>query len=268
MAQPLRPHARRLVIVGAALAALLGACGSGPTYSLDQALKPSKSDLGTSFQNITRFDEQELQVAGSVSPSGERARLRLNLGGGLFGNAPIEAIVDVPNSVIYMGSDFFKVLGATITTPWVKVDKAALEAAGEDTSFFDQLKVDDPRNTTSLFVTATDVKDLGMANLEDEDPLRHYQLTVPSKDIVAKNPALAQTLDSIEGTLPDDIVYDVYVTKKNAIRNITFTLDLDVTTLTSEVWIDELTSPIVIDLPADGEATDAQDIQAPTDTAP
>lgn len=268
MARSVHTRPRLTVIAAIALTALLGGCGSGPSYSLDEALKPSSTNLGVSFQNITTYGEQQLQVSGSVDPSGKRARMRLDLGGGLFGGAPIDAIIDIPNSVIFMNSDFFKVLGAAITTPWVKVDKAALEAAGGDTSFFDQLKIDDPRDTTSLFATATDVKDLGMANLEDEDPLRHYQLTVPSKEVVAKNPALAQTLDSIEGTLPDDIVYDVYVTKKNNIRNITFTLDLGVTTLKSETWVDERTSPIAVALPADGESTDAQDIQSPSDTTP
>jgi hypothetical protein len=268
MRHPLRaPFAAALALTFAVGGALVS-CGSGPTYSLDEALKPASASLGTTFQAIVGYDEQQTQVSGGVDASGEHARLKMDLGGGFLGGAPIEAVIDIPNAVIYMGADFFKVLGATIDTPWVKIDRAALEASGEDTAFFDQLKLDDPRDTTALLRNATDVKDLGMVTLEDEDPMRHYQVTVPSKDVLAKNPALAQTIDAIEGTLPDDIVYDVYVTKSNAVRNISFTLDLDVTTLTSEVWIDELTKPVQIDLPGQDESIDITDVESPSPTTP
>ena len=256
------------VVALVAAAALAASCSSGPTYSLDEALKPRTNELGATFQNIISYGDSETQVSAAVNAAGDRAQMKLDLGGGLFGGAPIEAFIDVPKSIIYMNSDFLKALGATIDAPWVKVDKAALEAAGEDTSFFDQLKLDDPRDTTALFANAKSIKDLGMARLPEEDPMRHYQVTVASKDVLAKNPTLQQTIDNLEGTLPDDIVYDVYVTKKNAIRNVSFTLDLDVTTLQSEVWIDERTDPVVIDLPADGDIVDINDVSSPTDTTP
>ena len=257
-----------LVVAPIAASALVASCSSGPTYSLDEALKPRANELGATFQNIISYGDSQTQVSGAVNAAGDRAQMTLDLGGGLFGGAPIQAFIDVPKSVIYMSSDFMKSLGATVDAPWVKVDKATLAAAGQDTSFFDQLKIDDPRNTTSLFANAKSTKDLGMATLPDEDPMRHYQVTVASKDVLAKNPTLKQTIDNLEGTLPDDIVYDVYVTKKNAIRNITFSLDLKVTTLKSELWIDERTDPVVIDFPADGDTVDINDITGPTDTAP
>lgn len=268
MSARLRAPFAALLAIPFAVCGLLVSCGAGSTYSLDEALKPSGASLGTSFQVIIGFDDQQTQTSGAIDATGEHARLKLDLGGGFLGGAPIEALIDRPNAIVYMGADFFRVLGATIDTPWVRVDKPTLEAAGEDTAFFDQLQLDDPRDTTALFRAATTVKDLGMETLDDEDPMRHYQVTVPAATVLEKNPALAQTIDGIEGTLPDDIVYDVYVTKQNVIRKIGFTLDIDGTAVSSEVWIDEPGNPVQIDLPADGETTDITDVSSPTATTP
>ena len=125
-------------------------------------------------------------------------------------------------------SDFLTQLGASVDTKWVKMDKKALESAGQDTSFFDQIDLGSTVNPAAVFDKAKSVKDLGFDEVDGEK-VKHYEVTVAAADIATMDKLLQQQLDQIGGDLPDDIVYDMYVTEDNEIRRIAYELDLGVT---------------------------------------
>lgn len=265
------PPARRsrtTVIVGivAVVLVALGVGGfflfrsGGPEFSLTTATSRGRDPLGMSFTSRTTVMGQEVVATAEADASGKMLHMKMDLGQSMemLGiSEPIEVIVNTGDRVLYMGSAFFEALGAPVETPWIKIDREAAEAAGEDTSFFDQLQVDDPTNTTDLFATAKDVTDLGDDEIEGEK-VRHYRVGIAAADVLAANPSLEGMLGDTE--LADTIDYDVWVTKDNRIRRISYGTELDGSEMSTTIDFDRLTEPVVVTEPPADEVTDALDL--------
>ncbi|MEY4173167.1 MAG: lipoprotein [Actinomycetota bacterium] len=259
---------RTTAIVGI-IAVVLVALGVGgfflfrsndPEFSLAAATSSGRDPLGLSFTSRTSVMGTEVVATAEADPSGKFLHMKMDLGQSmavLGVSEPIEVIVNVSDRVLYMGSAFFEALGAPVETPWIKIDRDAAEAAGEDTSFFDQLQVDDPTNTTDLFATAKDVEDLGEEEIDGEK-VRHYRVGIAAADVVAANPSLEGMLGDTQ--LADTIDYDVWVTKDNRIRRISYDTEIDVSVMSTTIDFDRLTEPVVVTEPPADEVTDALDL--------
>jgi len=262
---------RRTGVVIAAAAVVLAGLGVGafflfrsttPEFSLTEAAKPQNNELGVSFTSTSSAMGQEITATALGTPDGRLLQMTMDFGPTMAAigiTEPIEAIVNVEDRVLYMGSGFFSALGAPVDTPWIKIDREAAEAAGQDTAFFDQIQIDDPTDTTALFAQAKDITIVGDEEIEGEK-VRHYRVTVSTADVVKSNPSLGDMVDQLDSELPDSIEYDVWVTKDNRFRRLSYDLDLGVTSLGTTIDFQRLTEPVTITEPAADEVTDALDL--------
>lgn len=158
-----------------------------------------------------------------------------------------------------MSADFFEQLGVPVDTQWIKIDRAAAEQAGEDTTLFDQLDITNPLDTTSIFDDAENVEDRGEEEIDGET-VRHYVVTVKISDLLKIDETIQQTADELGADLPETVDYDVYVTEDNSIRRMRYELDLDVGKVTFEVTFRELDAPLSIEVPDPADVTDVLDL--------
>lgn len=263
---------RRTGLIVTVAAVVLAALGLGafflfrsdtPEFSLKEAAANTDSQkFGVSFTSTSSVMGQDITATALGTPDGKFLQMKMDLGASMAAigiTEPIEAIVNVEDRVMYMGSGFFSALGAPVDTPWIKIDREAAEAAGQDTSFFDQIQVDDPTDTTALFAKATEITTIGDEEIDGEK-VRHYRVSVPAAEVLTTNPSLGDMLDQLEADLPDTIDYDVWVTKDNRFRRLGYELELGVTALATTIDFERLTEPVVITEPAADEVTDALDL--------
>lgn len=257
-----------VAVVGLVLAALgVGAFflfrSSTPEFSLkDAATGADSKKFGVSFTSTSSVMGQDITATALGTPDGRLLRMTMDLGSSMAAlgiTEPIEAILNVEDRVMYMGSGFFLALGAPVDTPWIKIDREAAEAAGQDTSFFDQIQIDDPTDTTSLFAKASAITTVGDEEIDGET-VRHYRVSVPAAEVLAKNPSLGEMLDQLEAAVPDTIDYDVWVTRDNRFRRLGYELDLGVTSMSTTIDFERLDAPVEITEPAADEVTDALDL--------
>ena len=263
---------RRTGLVVAAVAVVLAALGVGafflfrsttPEFSLKEASTSTDGKkFGVSFTSTSSVMGQEITATALGTPDGKLLRMKMDLGPSMAAlgiTDPIEAIVNIEDRVMYMGSGFFAALGAPVETPWIKIDREAAEAAGQDTDFFDQIQVDDPTDTTALFANATSITTVGDEEIDGEK-VRHYTVSVAFADVLKANPSLGDMIDQLDADMPDVIEYDVWVTKDNRFRRLSYDTDLGVSSMATTIDFDRLTEPVVITEPAADEVTDALDL--------
>ncbi|MFM2079062.1 MAG: hypothetical protein RJA49_2952, partial [Actinomycetota bacterium] len=232
---------------------------SSNAFALDEAAANAAAAHGAKSHITTSAMGQKIEMDGEVNNDTGVVHLSMNLGGTVGVDASIEAIVDSKQAVMYVGSDFLTQLGASVDTKWVKMDKKALEGAGQDTSFFDQIDLGSTVNPSAVFDKAKSVKDLGFDEVDGEK-VKHYEVTVAAADIAKMDKMLQQQLDQIGGDLPDDIVYDMYVTEDNEIRRIAYELDLGVTKVKVDTVQHLLDVPPTIAMPDPKDVTDIADL--------
>jgi hypothetical protein len=186
--------------------------------------------------------------------------MSIDLGGSLFGiDATVDLVAEVEDEVLYMSADFFEQLGVPVDTQWIKIDRAAAEQAGEDTSLFDQLDITNPLDTASIFDDADNVEDRGDDEIDGE-AVRHYVVTVQMSELLKVDESLLQKAEDLGADLPETVDYDVYVTEDNTIRRMRYDLDLDVGKVKVEVTFREPDGPLSIEVPASGDVTDVLDL--------
>ena len=67
-------------------------------------------------------------------------------------------------------------------------------------------------------------------------------------------------LGPTDGELPDEVVYDMYVTKDNQLRRISIDLDVGTTVVKLDVVVTPIEGPLVIELPTDADVTDVSEL--------
>jgi hypothetical protein len=233
-----------------------------PQFSLKEASTSGRDPMGLSFRSTSSVMGQDITASAQSTPDGRLLQMTMDLGATMAAlgiTEPIQAIVNMDDRVLYMGSGFFTALGAPVETPWIRIDRDAAEAAGQDTEFFDQIQIDDPTDTTALFATATDVTTVGDEEI-DAEKVRHYRVNVPFADALESNPSLGDMFDQFDADMPDVIEYDVWVTKDNRIRRLVYDIDLGDTSMSTTIDFERLTEPIAISEPTAEEFTDALDL--------
>jgi hypothetical protein len=252
------------LLVVAALAVggwfLLKGGDEAPTFSLTEAAANAADAEQTAFTMSMSTMGTDIKMDGELDTTAGLMHMTMDVGGELFGiDEPIEVIADLDASVIYMGAGFFEALGASVDTDWIKIDKAAVEASGQDASVFDQLGINNPLAAATIFDTAEKVNDLGLEEIEGEQ-VRHYEVTVKVSELLQLDDTLQQQADQLGTDLPDTVTYDVYITEDDQIRRMRYELDLEVSKVKVEVTYHALTEPLTIERPADDNVTDVLDL--------
>lgn len=198
-------------------------------------------------------------LQGDNVPAAGRSSMNMSLGE-MF---ELKVIVDAPTKQVFLGSDFLTDLipGVGTDASWVRVDgtQAADVPGFED--LLDAIEQNDLGSTvaTSILDEATSVQDLGEEEIDGET-LRHYLATVPFSALIEVSPDLQQQLDEFGVDGPDDLLVDVWVTKDDWVRRMSYELELGPLSVTVEATISELPSDFAIELPADGEFVDLTDL--------
>lgn len=245
--------------VGVGLFALLGG-DDAAAYSLEDAVTRATEAPGVESTMTISALGTDIEVAGTVDNESQLMHMTMELGGGALGvDASIEAVVDQGEGVIYMTSDFFEELGAPVDTPWIRMDRDALESAGQDTGFFDQLDVGNAIDPAALLENAKSVEKGDLEEFEGES-VQHYVVTLDAADALADDSFLQSQIGDLGGEMPDEIVYDMWVTEDNELRRVQFALDLGLAKVKTDVVQHLLDEAPAIELPPDDEVTDFTDL--------
>lgn len=251
------------VVVVAALGVggfLLATGGSDDeSYSLEAAAARAGDAAGTESVITTEAMGQEVVINAEMGNTSKLMHMEMNLGGSPLGDMSLEAIVDGPNETIYIGAEFFaQMMPDEVDAEWFKMDRSAMDAAGEDTSFFDQLDGSAQFNPAATFEKAKSVTEIGMEEFEGEQ-VKHYEVVIATADLAEVDGILQGQIESMDGDLPDEIVYDMYVTEDNEIRRVTSALDFGVAKVKVEVVQHLLDTEPVIEVPSGDAVVDIAD---------
>jgi hypothetical protein len=231
------------------------------TFSLAEVTSAAQ-DEGAFTATITAMDQTVEQHAVYDLEEGLMS-MTMTLPG--FGDEEmqIEALVDIDDEVVYLDASLFEDMGLPVETEWLRIDREALETAGEDASAFDQFKLGDPTGLAGSLVEVGDVTEIGKEEIDGEE-LMHYQVAASTAELLDTDPeALEQIqvqVEQVGGELPDEIVYDVWVTEDNRVRKLVVDLEMGVMQTSVDYVFEDLDEPVDIELPAEDDVTDIMDL--------
>jgi hypothetical protein len=226
------------------------------SFSLEAAVARAAEAAGTESKITTEAMGQEVSITAEMGNTSKVMHMEMNLGESPLGDLSLEAIIDGPNETIYIGAEFFQqMMPDEIDAEWLKMDRAAMDAAGEDTSFFDQIDGSAQFDASAMVENAKSVTDLGMEEFEGEQ-VKHYEVIIATEDLAAVDGILQGQIESMDADLPDEIVYDMYVTKDNEVRRVTSAMDLGVTKVKVDIVQHLLDTEPVIEIPSGDAVVD------------
>jgi len=251
------------VVVIAALGVggfLLAKGGDDDTFSLEAAVVRASEAAGTESRITTEAMGQEVSITAEMGNTSKVMHMEMNLGDSPLGDLSLEAILDGPNETIYIGAEFFaQMMPDAIDAEWLKMDRAAMDAAGEDTSFFDQIDGSAQLDQSAMVKNAKSITDLGMEEFEGEQ-VKHYEVVLATADLAEIDGILQGQVESMDADLPDEIVYDMYVTKDNEVRRVTSAIDLGVTKVKVDMVQHLLDAEPVIEIPSGDAVIDIAEL--------
>jgi len=251
------------VVVIAALGVggfLLAKGGDDDSFSLEAAVVRAGEAAGTESRITTEAMGQEVSITAEMGNTSKVMHMEMNLGDSPLGDLSLEAILDGPNETIYIGAEFFaQMMPDAIDAEWLKMDRAAMDAAGEDTSFFDQIDGSAQLDQSAMVKNAKSITDLGMEEFEGEQ-VKHYEVVLATADLAEIDGILQGQVESMDADLPDEIVYDMYVTKDNEVRRVTSAIDLGVTKVKVDMVQHLLDAEPVIEIPSGDAVIDIAEL--------
>lgn len=158
----------------------------------------------------------------------------------------IEMILDIEGGKAYIDNDSLGEESLDVPTRWIVTDLDDVEG------LTDLGGGSEPAEMAKVLDDADNVEDLGMEKFEGED-VRHYRVTVNIADVIAADPSFEDQFGDLGTDMPEEIVYDVYVTANNELRRMVFELDVMGQSMTVEMVLTDYNSiePIVIPDPSD-----------------
>jgi len=251
------------VVVIAALGVggfLLAKGGDDDSFSLEAAVVRAGEAAGAESRITIEAMGQEVSITAEMGNTSKVMHMEMNLGDSPLGDLSLEAILDGPNETIYIGAEFFaQMMPDAIDAEWLKMDRAAMDAAGEDTSFFDQIDGSAQLDQSAMVKNAKSITDLGMEEFEGEQ-VKHYEVVLATADLAEIDGILQGQVESMDADLPDEIVYDMYVTKDNEVRRVTSAIDLGVTKVKVDMVQHLLDAEPVIEIPSGDAVIDIAEL--------
>ena len=239
---------------------LLAKGGDDDSFSLEAAVVRAGEAAGTESRITTEAMGQEVSITAEMGNTSKVMHMEMNLGDSPLGDLSLEAILDGPNETIYIGAEFFaQMMPDAIDAEWLKMDRAAMDAAGEDTSFFDQIDGSAQLDQSAMVKNAKSITDLGMEEFEGEQ-VKHYEVVLATADLAEIDGILQGQVESMDADLPDEIVYDMYVTKDNEVRRVTSAIDLGVTKVKVDMVQHLLDAEPVIEIPSGDAVIDIAEL--------
>jgi hypothetical protein len=229
-------------------------------FALDVAAQRTADAPGLTTHIETTALSQTITIDGTVDNETKLVEMKMDVGAMLGTDSAIKAVVDPANKVMFMGTEGFgEAIQSFTDKKWVKIDQSALADAGQDSAIFDQLGSAGQIDVQALLGGATKTTDLGLTTFEDEQ-VRHYEVVVAVKDVKGLGDILKGQAAGLDAVLPDEITYDMYVTKDNELRRIVYDVDLGVAKVSVDLTQHLLDAAPKIELPPDDEVIDISDL--------
>jgi len=242
-------------VAGGAFMLMKGDDAKEATYSLEAATTAIDEEKDLAYSVVADSMGQEVTIDAELDSDTGNTRITMQMDG-MFDDG-IEMIITEESQTIYVSSDLFSVLGLDIKTDWIKVDKEFLEEQGDNS--FSSAANNDVLAAGDLLADATSVEEVGLETIDGEE-LMHYRVTVDKETALANSPQLKGQLDELGGEMPDEVVYDMWVTEDNQLRRMSLDLDIGPSILSTLVIVKTLDGPISVELPADDEVTNADEL--------
>jgi len=229
-------------------------------FALDVATQRAADAPGLESHIETGALGQTIAIDGTVDNESGLLEMTMDLGGMLGTDSALNAVVDPANKTMYMSTDAFgEALSGITDKKWVKIDQKALAEVGQDGAVFDQLGAAGQIDTAALLDGAKKVTDLGLTTFEDEQ-VRHYEVVVAVEDVKGLGDLLQSQTGGLDAVLPDEITYDLYVTKDNELRRIVYDVDMGVAKVSVDVTQHLLDTAPGIAVPPDDEVVDITEL--------
>ena len=269
--EPPRKSRVGLLVAAAVVVVVVAAVGVGAflmlrggdepvTFSLQAAADRTAAAPGRTSVIETVALGQTLAVDSTLDDESGLAKVSMDLSKIIGTDTPMVAIVDPENKTMYMSADAFGAALADVTDKaWVKVDQQALDDAGQDSSMFDQLGAAGKIDVEAVIAHADTITDLGATTFDGED-VRHYEVIAKIADVPGLKDLLQNQIEGLDAVLPDELIYDMYVTKDNEIRRVVYEMDLTTSKVTVDTTMHLLDTAPGITIPPDDDVIDARDL--------
>lgn len=242
-----------VLLIGGFIAYLSTAGPSDDEYSLEAALASQQVGVSVEYETTLSMGfVGDIAMGGSFDAATNRMAMTLNMPS--FGGPPMSMLLDLENGVAYVDTEGLSAddLGFEPPTRWVSMSTGDLAKAGTMGATGSPTEMVDPLRN------AENITDLGMDEYRGEE-VRHYRVTISLEQLVEANPTLGTQLETLGGEL-DSVDYDVYVTKDNQLRAMSFTVDVMGQMIAMEFVITKYGDIEPIELPDPADVTDESDL--------
>lgn len=262
---PRRRYTVRWVGLGLAAAAALGVGaffvvrGDGTTaFSLDAAIARDNSAIPAVDIGLTTTQAGQTLDGTAVYDVATRL-MRLTMSGAAFGtDQDVELILDVANATMYLSSKPFVDLGAEVDTDWISVDFDQMTGGLLGECAFGPSGTN-PYTAIAQLDAAESVTRLEMGTVEGEQ-VRHYEVVVDPHTLATPDQCLRQVAEQNGQDLPDEMIYDVWVTEHNEVRSYRVEFETGGSRIVYTYVLHPLDRPAGIVVPADDAVTDLDDL--------
>ena len=239
-----------LVVAAIVVAIFVAGSGDSDAYSLKAAAQGAAEAKNVAFEMKATAAGEDLTMAARLDADRQLMAMSIDMPA-LSEGGSIDAVMDMGAKVMYMDASAIPGAGE-IPTKWISIDLSTMPGAEES---FGSLTSSNPLDTAALFENASAVVDKGVEEVGGEK-VKHYVVTVKVDDLVAKQPGLGDQFDSLGGTLPETVDYEVWVTEGNELRRMSFTLDVAGQTVVTDMKVTAIGTIDPIDIPAADDVTD------------
>ena len=239
-----------VVLLLAAGGVVLATRGSDNSYSLKAAAKVASAATNVAFETTTDSGAGTITMTGRMDTA---AKLMAGTAkSAALGDKNITFYFDLSKLTMYMDATAFGTGAGAPPTKWVSLDLTVVPGLKEA---FGSFTNGNPLDAARTFAGAKEVKSVGVETVKGES-LKHYLVTVLTADIKAKAPDLFKQLDANGVTMPDQIVYDVWVTKDSQLRRLKYEMKVNDQTVTSDTTYTAIGAIDPIVLPDPNDVTD------------
>ena len=225
-------------------------------YSLTAAATDAARHSQVTFTQAVGVVGHEIVAEAELDDTAQLAHVTVDLSSdGMF-----EAIIDRKADVAYFKSDFFNDIGYDIETDWVKATADYLkDQTGSGFDPFSGSSVENPLAIGALISHAKSVEDLGFVTFDGEQQKR-FRVTLAADKVAKVAPQIEQQAAANDADLPDELVYDIYVSKDSTIQRTVVAVDLGTTKVTIDSSISAVDKKLKVKVPAKDDTSDAADV--------
>lgn len=228
------------------------------TFSLTAADGATSDVKSMTFSTTTEGFGNEISAAVETDIERELLHITMDLGSDIVGiGGKIEMIVDLEKAVTYTNNSFFERLGLPLDTEWLSMDAEWFAANGQD-SVFNAQAVANPLDAALVLEKAIKTQEVGFDEVNGLK-VKHYRVTFRGEDVFEANGQLEAQVESLDGEIPEEVVYDFYIDEQNLIRRVSYEVDIGPGEVSTDIVVLSINEPVNIEIPDEDDVTDATD---------